>query len=311
MSIEYLNSMFQKLTDCTTWSILLLRITSSRRIGVQYSAREIYLRPTGRLSKFISEITSDYVGNSNAKMFNFTDVLEYDGEAVDKVIYKMSTNNILIKDSIERLFSVIANPTVENNLNDFNFDAYVLNGSVKIYDEKLPIKLVSIKNPITSFKNRFYYDENTFKEINQKVLYLRTSIDVVIVDDHIYLFTSLGEKLFDMERTYKLVCKEKVQEILSSNIIYENNSDIFIQAATSRHNPRKFLSFNQDRLEKLKDVATLTNMAGKYSIPVIDNKFYVSDENAAEKIIKLLCNKGMMDPFEDAPVEVTSSKRWN
>ena len=311
MSIEYLTSLFQKLPYCNTWSILLLRIASSRRTGVHYSAREISLHPPGRLSEFISEISNDYVGHNNAKMCGYTDVLEYDGEAINRVIYKISTNDLLIKDSVDRLFSVIANPTMENGSNDFDVDAYILNGSVRIYDEELPVKLVSIKNPITSFKNRFFYDENTFKEINSNVLYLRTLIDVVIIDDYAYLFTSAGEKLFDMERTYKRFCRDKVQEILSCNIISESNSDIFSQVASSRHNPRRFLSFNQERLEKLRDTSILSNMAEKYSIPIVDNKFYISDESVAEKIIKLLCNKGMMDPFEDVPVEVTSSKRWN
>ena len=32
---------------------------------------------------------------------------------------------------------------------------------------------------------------------------------------------------------------------------------------------------------------------------------------ADEKIVKLLCGKGMVDPFDDIPMEVSGSKNWS
>lgn len=52
-------------------------------------------------------------------------------------------------------------------------------------------------------------------------------------------------------------------------------------------------------------------MAARFRIPLKKDKFDVSEPQNAEKLVKLSCNKGMVDPFEDLPVEVTSSKNWS
>lgn len=31
---------------------------------------------------------------------------------------------------------------------------------------------------------------------------------------------------------------------------------------------------------------------------------------AADKLVKLLCDRGMVDPFDNNPMEVSSSKKW-
>ena len=41
-----------------------------------------------------------------------------------------------------------------------------------------------------------------------------------------------------------------------------------------------------------------------------DNLIDTTAEGVAEKLVKLLCKKGMIDPFEDAPVEVPSVSKW-
>ena len=52
-------------------------------------------------------------------------------------------------------------------------------------------------------------------------------------------------------------------------------------------------------------------MARQFSIPLdAENRFDASVDGAAEKIVKLLCKKGMIDPFVKAAVEVTGAKKW-
>ena len=35
-----------------------------------------------------------------------------------------------------------------------------------------------------------------------------------------------------------------------------------------------------------------------------------STPDMVEKLIKVLCNKGMVDPFDNVPVEVSGASRW-
>lgn len=113
-----------------------------------------------------------------------------------------------------------------------------------------------------------------------------------------------------MARAYKNVCHQKVESIVQADIL--NTTELFMSVAESGHNPRKFVSFSDDRLTALHSVEILNSIAARFSIPLdaANGKFDVSTDDAANKIIKLLCNKGMTDPFNESAVEVSSARQW-
>lgn len=82
---------------------------------------------------------------------------------------------------------------------EFAANAYALKATLTIDGEDRCVMLFSLQNPICVMKNRFLYDNSTFFAINQKVLNLRQNIDVVIIDDTVYLLTLAGEKLFNIK----------------------------------------------------------------------------------------------------------------
>ena len=129
------------------------------------------------------------------------------------------------------------------------------------------------------------------------MLNLRQNIDVVIIDNMIYLLTLTGEKLFNMERSYRAICVVKTEDICDSGII--SNVESFKNIATSGHNPRRFVAFNQQRYDAMKDAALRRRMAAIFQLTL-----------DSEKLIKVLCNKGMVDPFGNVPVEVSAVSRW-
>ena len=63
-------------------------------------------------------------------------------------------------------------------------------------------------------------------------------------------------------------------------------------------------------MEKLKNVQTRKRIAKKFSIPLVDGKLDASDPINAERIVKILCKKGMIDPFDDIAVEVFGARKW-
>lgn len=83
--------------------------------------------------------------------------------------------------------------------------AYIIQGYIKINGEEIGVKLVSKQNPITSLKHKFLNEKNAFKEITSKALSLRPVIGVLILVDKVYFISMAGEKLFNMERSYKAV----------------------------------------------------------------------------------------------------------
>ncbi len=53
-----------------------------------------------------------------------------------------------------------------------------------------------------------------------------------------------------MERSYKVLCSDYIAKVQESEIVV--NIEKFSSVAGSGHNPRRFVSYNQSHLEKLK-----------------------------------------------------------
>ncbi len=308
MTLEKMKTVFTSLPNCTAWSLQLLKINTSKQSGTSYIGREIALSPEGTLASFVAEISDRYIDESKGVLNSYHDITEYNGSTVDRVIYWLDKTNELILDEYDTLITAIANPDTELDPLEFKARAYVLRGIVQLDGEDKPIKLISMQNPVTSLKHKFLRANGTFTEITDKVISLRTSIDVIILEDTVYMLTLAGENLFNMERAYKAACAGKLNEIEQCNIVTDFAA--FSSIAGSGHNPRKFVSFNDAHLQKLKNSRSRAKMARKFNIPMTGDLFDTTQPGAADKIVKLLCDRGMVDPFDDNPMEVAGSKKW-
>ena len=310
MSLQSLRSMFEHLNDVKNWTLEVVQINAFKKNGTSYVGREIIFEPQNKLNEFISEIAEYYVGNKGSFDNKYIDLVEYDGSANGKTIYHLSGSNNLIKEEFNLLINALAIPNVEIDPFDMRARATAVCGTfTNATDEIIPIKLISMQNPITVLKHKFLRNNGTFKEISNKVLSLRPTIDVMIIGEDIYFLTLAGENLFNMERSYKALCKDYIAIIGDSGIL--SDIEMFTNIASYGHNPRRFVSYNQKHLEKLKNVQTRKRIAKKFSIPLkTDGKIDTSQEGVSEKVVKILCDKGMVDPFEDIAMEVSSAKKW-
>lgn len=308
MSLQKIQLAFEAMNHCEAWSIQLLRIKTSKNKGTEYAAISVNLTPQGKLTDIVQEISDHFVGGEKCGLKSFVRVQDYDGTAEGNVIYKLNVQNPLIKEEYDTLINALANTEQEADPLSQKLQAYVIQGDIEIGDEQKGIKLISMQNPITTLKHKFLHENNTFKEIESKVLSLRSAIDVLILDDEIYFFSMAGEKLFNMDRAYKAVCDNKVTMLEESGILYD--SRMFGNVARTGHHPRMFVSFNEKRYQRLKNKKERKRYAELFEIPIKEGKFDTSEAEAADKLVRLLCNKGMVDPFEDLPVEVSGARKW-
>lgn len=309
MSVDILRSLFQILNTSKSWSLQVLNIKTSKKNGTGYSGRQITISPSDRLHELIMDITKIYTGTGKKSIDSYQEIRKYDGTADARVVYKLCVDDPLIKTEYDAFLQTIAAPDTENDPFEYN-SAYLLKGQVVINGEDTPVKLVSMQNPTTTLKHKFLCNKGSFKEVKDKLLSLRPTMDIIIVGDTVYFLTLAGENLFNMARSYKAVCGQKVDEIAALNIIEE--FDDFKSIATSGHNPRRFISFNDTKLEALKKKATLLSISKQFGIPLdaSRSKFDASVNGASEKIVKFLCNKGMIDPIEKNAVEVDGARKW-
>ena len=303
-----IRSILQNLNNAKNWSLQVLQIKPSKRAGTEYTDREITFDPAGRLEEFVSEVSELYIGAKGCFDAKFVNLSEYDGSANGKTIYKLNGTSPLIASEYNSLMQALANPNSEVDPFEMKSRASVLIGQFERDETIIPIKLISMQNPITMLKHRFMQNKGAFQELDKKVLTLRPTIDVLIYGNEVYLFTLNGENLFNMERSYKVLCSDYIAKVQESEIVV--NIEKFSSVAGSGHNPRRFVSYNQSHLEKLKNASTRRKIATKFSIPMDGGKFDTNQEGVTEKIVKILCDKGMVDPFESLPMEVPSAKKW-
>lgn len=309
MSLDTIKNVFRNLGHGSNWSLQLLNIKTSKRTGTGYSSRQITLSPNERLSTLINDIAAVYTENGKKAIDSYQAVREYDGTADALIVYKLSTTHELIATEYATFVQVIADPNTEDDPFEYT-SAYLLKGQFTLDGENTPIKLISMQNPVTTLKHKFLRNRGTFEELSDKVLSLKPTMDILVVGETVYFLTLAGENLFNMARSYKAVCHQKVEEIERADII--SGIDRFKTIAESGHNPRRFIAFNENRLNALKKKNVRVAMSKRFSIPLDDagDKFDATAEGSTEKIVKLLCNKGMIDPFEKTAVEVDGARQW-
>lgn len=309
MSLDLIKEIFSALPDCKEWHAHLLSFTHSKRHGTTYNCRRIELEPSERLRVLIQDISSGYIGEGKNKLNKYVDVREYDGTCNTTTVYRIREDNPDIEIDLDALLQGIADSDSEANPFSMKAQAYVLCGNMRRDDEDHQIKLMSMNTPITTLKNRFWHDKGKFWEIPDKVLNLRTSMNVIIYDRTVYFLDMSGETLFNMERTYKLKCREAIDEIEGLKII--SDPDMFRSTASSGQNPRRFAAFSKSKLQLLTKKRNREKAANYFKIPLTEDKqFDTSQKVDAENLVKVLCGKAMWDVLEEVPVEVDGSKDW-
>lgn len=304
--LKEITEILNKANKVDNWSINLVKINVTKREGVKYYIEELSDFDENGILRTLKDIVQIYTNGEKASLYN--DIEVYNSDTISNVIYKMDITNELIKDTYDLFISALSNPDRESDPTKNKYDCYVLKSSIDENGEDIPIKFIFMKNPIKVLKNKFIKLGNKYKEITDKVIGLELSIDMIVYGNIIYFFNNSGEKLFNMERAYKAVCKEKLEKIREMEVV--SDIETFMSVANSGHNPKKFIFFNKEKLKLLEDKKMKDIISTKFNIPLINGKFDTSNDEASKKLIKLLCDKGKIDPFNNKPVEVAGSKEW-
>ena len=310
MSLEIIHDTYNQFPYSMEMHAYILDYSHSKRQGTLYNCRRIELAPIDRIRTLAQDISNRFLLADGGIISKYTDVREYDGTCNASAIYRISETNPDIDIDLDLLFQGIADADTELNPLTMKAGAYLLSGRIRSYNEDHQIKMISMYSPITTLKNRFLFDNGVFHDISHKVLNLRTTMNVVIIDRTVYLLDMSGETLFNLERSYKKKSEIAINEIASMNII--SDAEVFRNTASAGHNPRRFVAFSQSKLERLSTKKTREKVAKSFGIALTsDKKFDTSNGENAEKIVKLLCNKAMWDILEEVPVEVDGSKTWS
>lgn len=299
-----LKSLIEALQSLDPTSVQLLRIIRSED-KTYYFARRIGIKPSEALKKFVQSVSAKY-GNviKEAELID-----DYRGDFVKGCIYRLSADDPLIDEAFRELERETADPKTEGEVLKGDWNALLIRGNIEIEGKTKQVDLFSLKNPVTVLKNKFeLFDRDQFKELESPVLTLNKSLDAVIADGTFYMLTMQAENLFDMERSYNIRRGDTVKVIKDLKILSDDSA--FEEVSKKGQNPRRFASFNQKRLEALKDDADREKYMGQFNIDMEDGRIRTDDPRNCERLIKFLCDKAMLDPVDEKPREVAAAKEW-
>lgn len=306
---QNLRSIFSNLANCSPWSIKVLKIKLSKIKGIDYVCGAVCISPQNKIQQIISSISDFYC--SDQGIDSYSSVEKYSGDALNTSIYYFDKDNELIRSSFDLLKNSFGKTDQEFSLKESKrVDATLFQSTIELDEVITPIVLISMQNPITRLKNKFsLIRKNEFKAIDEPILTLRKRIDILIIGEDVYLFSlDGGEKLFDLKRSYKEICKNRVKELVEYKLFSDNEA--FSNFANSGINPRRFISFNGQHLDYILDKKNRDKIFNKFNIETDDGLINTTSEENVEKLIKYLCGKAMLDPCDETPVEVAASKPW-
>ncbi len=291
----------------------MLKFADDPTNGMTYESRTIELYSDGEMSKFLVDIQAEYIGaedhRERGRLRQYAAVEEYDGSVVGTTIYSLLCSNELIKGAYERMVVSLANPQTEGDPIDFRANAYALQGVWANQGKAVPVTLIAVMNPFKKLKHKFMYDEGTFKEITENVLDLRLYADVIVVDKTVFFLGMAGEKLFGMERAYRARAEKLAEEF--SKVAFLTDAVKLKETALSGHYPRMLLAYQPSKMDYLDKPSNRRAIAKKFGIGIRkDGTLDTEDPKSAEKLLRFLCNKGMLDPTDQSTMEVTGAKRW-
>lgn len=266
-----------------------------------FVAHHVSVSPAKAWESFLHDLYDD-----NARMLAAVDTRSYDGTVLDRgEAFEIGVNDRKVKGSCCDFLDALSKASVEHRAEDVNPNATVIRGYNENGDE---VVIVIKHSPLMRLTHRFMRADHVYKAITDPVLTLSTKIDAVIVSGKLVFLTIAGAQMFVSESICRNIASEKIEEI--RQVKYLAGMDHFEDVALKGVNVRRFLGYNEQRVVDLKRAVCREKIANKFGIAMKGNKLDLTNPDDADRFIRVVCNRGMLDPFDDKAVEVSSSKPW-
>lgn len=291
-----------------SWKIYALKYKHNKSAS-EYKCCDIHL-PDEDINKILRSYQETFYkkyNNQEPDDDQSIEVEDYTSYESGRVISKLSTHNDLVKDVWQQLRVSIQESDDSISLSDFSSNAYLLVGSYK--NEK--IYFITKKSVCHHYKKPVYHmispHNNTLTPVKNAIYSFSNDFDLLVWNSTMYLFGMKGEMIFNLERSYRKVCKKHIQEIANANLICDTEN--FQKIAESGFNPRRFLTFDATTFAQVQTEMGKNIIKQECQIPIQSSGQYdLSNTNHAEIFIKIICGKIKQDLFSHQLFDVPKSK---
>ena len=152
---------------------------------------------------------------------------------------------------------------------------------------------------------------NKFKFTNDRILVLPLEVDAIRVDERIYFLTERGIRMFESPDDLAKRSREVIDKILNLGFVSDpENFAKYAAGVDNRRRLRKFEAVETDRLKLLADKVRGRKIREKFGVSIDGNQLVSSTKEDVDKVIKLVYQHGMLNPFDNTPMEVHSASKW-
>ncbi len=280
--------------------------------GTRYTSFDLHFSDAKGLTELINDIVTYSKDNfTSSKVV----VNPYDGFNPKNSIDKLSITDTIISADITKLIASITDSDDKTSIRDAKANAYAIKVIYKDEDGKAKdLYLITNKKPTYNYTNKLFFKmhTNSLTKMTDDIFQFQKAFDMLVYENTLYMPTKNFESMFNLEHTHRILCKQYVKELEDIKII--SNTEAFNKIALSGQNPRKFTTFNKDRLAAIQTPKGKNILKAKFKLEYDSkNKCYIiEDEIQSNHLITILCNKAQKDLFDDDIIyEVSSSQKMD
>ena len=242
----------------------------------------------------------------------FDDVAPYDGIGSERVLYWMRSGDKIIAAAWKKLMypSKPIEPgwlkEITDNENDVAASSFNGVGITWTSNGK-KMGLLMARPPLKALSPAIHWVGKKLREIKKPIAILPLQIDAVWVDGVIYFLTEKVRNQLWSRREEKKQAQEAIGKIIRAGVL--DNPEQFEDWVDDDSNVRRLLGFNEDKLKQIQS-GEHWDVCGKFGLTVNRGRLAIQNKLDAAKLVKLLSDRGMLDPFTGDRMEVNGARKW-
>lgn len=256
---------------------------------------------------YLMDLGMLYVGSETGILSGFEHVAEYDGTDSEFILQYLDVADERIADVVKAVehAEIMAEPDwIDNWKLAENAKGFMLDGQC----DGIPLTLFFFSSGIRELRHSFLHTDGVFKALKGEMLCLPTRVDAIRIGTFVYFLSKLGQSMLLSAEAIRQEARKTVDCIVKKGVI--QNAAAFRQFASKGNNVRRLLRYNEMKLSELSDVTRGEKLRKTFGIHFQDGKLSIENQQQADQLIKVICDRGMTDPFADIPMEVSGARKW-
>ena len=304
-SLDYLLELFRRLPHVENLQVIATKFQTSSKDRFDSKGYMVAFKNYTELVSLVNGIAANYIGEKKPVLTSDSVALRYDGLPSEGKLSYLEVSDTLVAESWNKFKSVMRDVDREENPADCKPNAIIITSS------KRDFFLISIQNPVTTFKHRsVFWGKTRFSQVNDgELLMISHQIDAVAFKDTIVFLTSRGDALFVDESAVQKQAARTAEKMTKLHLV--SNDKMFLEAVKVPRNAHWLFAVDDKRLEKIVDRRIQKEVARVFQLKYSGGRFSTETKGEIACLLKVLGKQGMLDVVENIPMEVSTRGRWN